>query len=134
MTHPLLEDHQELWLCLALTVLKFVKSDTKTPSVTAQLLARKDLLLNSAEELMRKRAALEIKGKDATPEEMADFLAQAEFLSSVQAGFHGNRADVARALNALKSTARVSDRIAGISSVIADANKERTRSMAVRNV
>lgn len=104
----------------AKTVLKFVQGDPKTPSVTAQNLAKKELTLLSAEELMRKRTALLIKGPDATMEDLLDFLAQGEHLSKVHAGFLGYRADVARANNALKSTKtgmeRVTDMVEAVNS------------------
>jgi hypothetical protein len=82
----------------------------KGPSATAQLLARKELALGFAEDLMRSRAALKAKGGQATPEEIAAFLAQVERVSNVQSSFLGHRADTARALNALKSTKRIAER------------------------
>ena len=92
------------------TVTKFLSGAKADPSTTAQLLARKELAVGFTEDLMRTRAALAAKGDAATPEEMATFLAQVERVSTVQAGFLGQRADVGRALNALKSTTREADR------------------------
>jgi hypothetical protein len=82
----------------------------KGPSATAQLLARKELALGFMEDLMRSRAALKAKGDEATPEDIAAFLAQVERVSNVQSSFLGHRADTARALNALKSTKRIAER------------------------
>lgn len=92
------------------TVTAFLKGEQAGPSATAQLLARKELTLGFTEDLMRSRAALQAKGDQATPEDVAGFLAQVERVSNVQAGFLGQRADVARALNALKSTKRDAER------------------------
>lgn len=96
------------------TVTKFLEGADATPSTTAQLLARKELALGFAEDLMRSRAALAAKGDQATPEDLANFLAQVERVSNVQAAFLGQRADVARALNSLKSTKREADRAQAI--------------------
>jgi len=92
------------------TVTSFLKGEKAGPSTTAQLLARKELTLGFTEDLMRSRAALMAKGDQATPEDLAGFLAQVERVSNVQAEFLGQRADVARALNALKSTKREAER------------------------
>jgi hypothetical protein len=92
------------------TVSKFLKGEKAGPSTTAQLLARKELTLGFTEDLMRSRAALVAKGDAATPEELATFLSHVERVSNVQASFLGQRADIARALNALKSTKRDADR------------------------
>lgn len=92
------------------TVTKFLEGAPAGPSTTAQLLARKELTLGFTEDLMRARAGLMAKGEQATPEDLASFLAQVERVSTVHAGFLGQRADVARALNALKSTKREADR------------------------
>lgn len=88
----------------------FLEGQTVGPSTTAQLLARKELTLGFTEDLMRSRAALMTKGDKATPEELAAFLAQVERVSNVHAAFLGQRADVGRALNALKSTQRQADK------------------------
>jgi len=92
------------------TVSAFLEGGTPSPSTTAQLLARKELTLGFTEDLMRSRAALVAKGDAATPEELASFLSQVERVSNVGATFLGQRTDVARALNALKSTKREADR------------------------
>jgi len=92
------------------TVTKFLEGNPATPSTTAQLLARKELTLGFTEDLMRSRAALVAKGDAATPEELASFLSQVERTSNVASTFLGQRTDVARALNALKSTKREADR------------------------
>ncbi len=92
------------------TVSKFLEGGQASPSTTAQLLARKELTLGFTEDLMRTRAALMAKGDAATPEDLASFLAQVERVSNVGATFLGQRTDVARALNALKSTKREADR------------------------
>jgi len=92
------------------TVSSFLKGEQPGPSTTAKLLARKELTVGFTEDLMRARAELVMKGDKATPEELAGFLAQVERVSNVQAGFLGQRADIARALNALKSTKREADR------------------------
>jgi hypothetical protein len=92
------------------TVTSFLKGEKAGPSTTAQLLARKELTLGFTEDLMRSRAGLLAKGDQATTEDVAGFLAQVERVSNVQAGFLGQRADVARALNALKSTKRDAER------------------------
>lgn len=96
------------------TVSAFLKGETAGPSTTAQLLARKELTLGFTEDLMRSRAGLVAKGDAATPEELATFLAKVERVSNVQAAFLGQRADVGRALNALKSTKREADRAQAI--------------------
>jgi hypothetical protein len=88
------------------TVTSFLKGQSPGPSITAQVLARKELALRFTEDLMRGRAALMAKGEQATPEDLASFLAQVERVSTVRAGFLGQRADLARAFNALKSTQR----------------------------
>ncbi len=92
------------------TVMKFVEGDRNGPSITAQLLARKELSVGFTEDLMRSRAALLSKGDAATPEELATFLSQVERVSNVASSFLGQRTDVARALNALKSSKREADR------------------------
>jgi hypothetical protein len=91
-------------------VMAFLEGAEAGPSTTAQLLARKELALGFTEDLMRSRAALMAKGEQATPEELAGFLAQVERVSNVHASFLGQRADVGRALNALKSTQRQAER------------------------
>lgn len=96
------------------TVSAFLKGEQAGPSTTAQLLARKELTLGFTEDLMRSRAALVAKGDAATPEDLATFLAKVERVSNVQAAFLGQRADVGRALNALKSTKREADRAQAI--------------------
>ncbi len=92
------------------TVTSFLKGEKAGPSTTAQLLARKELTLGFTEDLMRSRAGLMAKGDKATPDDLAAFLGQVERVSNVQAAFLGQRADVARALNALKSTKRDAER------------------------
>lgn len=96
------------------TVTAFLKGEQAGPSTTAQLLARKELTIGFTEDLMRSRAALVAKGDAATPEDLATFLAKVERVSNVQAAFLGQRADVGRALNALKSTKREADRAQAI--------------------
>lgn len=96
------------------TVSAFLKGEQAGPSTTAQLLARKELTIGFTEDLMRSRAALVAKGDAATPEDLANFLAKVERVSNVQAAFLGQRADVGRALNALKSTKREADRAQAI--------------------
>ena len=92
------------------SAMAFLEGQQPGPSTTAQLLARKELAVGFTEDLMRSRAALVAKGDAATPEELASFLSHVERVSNVQATFLGQRADVARALNALKSTKREADR------------------------
>lgn len=92
------------------TVTKFLKGETPGPSTTAQILARKELVLTATEDLMRARAGLLAKGDAATPEDLAGFMARVEQVATIQAGFLGQRADVGRALNALKSTQRQAER------------------------
>ena len=92
------------------TVTAFLKGEKASSSTTAQLLARKELALGFTEDLMRSRVALAAKGDAATPEELTSFLSQVERVANVQSAFLGQRADVARALNALKSTKREADR------------------------
>lgn len=92
------------------TVTKFLKGETPGPSTTAQILARKELVLTATEDLMRARAGLLAKGEAATPEDLAGFMARVEQVATIQAGFLGQRADVGRALNALKSTQRQAER------------------------
>jgi len=96
------------------TVMQFVTGERNGPSITAQLLARKELAVGFTEDLMRSRAALLAKGDAATPEELASFLAQVERVSNVHTGFLGQRTDVARALNSLKSTQREAERAQAI--------------------
>ena len=96
------------------TVMAFIQGKQAGPSTTAQLLARKELAVGFTEDLMRTRAGLLAKGAAATPEELASFLAQVERVSNVGASFIGQRRDVARALNALKSSAREADRAQAI--------------------
>lgn len=96
------------------TVSAFLKGEQAGPSTTAQLLARKELTIGFTEDLMRSRAALVAKGDAATPEDLATFLAKVERVSNVQAAFLGQRADVGRALNALKSTKREAERAQAI--------------------
>lgn len=88
----------------------FLSGQQAGPSTTAQLLARKELALAFTEDLMRTRATLATKGDKMTTEDLASFLAQVERTSTVQATFLGQRADVGRALNALKSTQREAER------------------------
>lgn len=92
------------------TATKFLKGETPGPSTTAQILARKELVLTATEDLMRARAGLLAKGEAATPEDLAGFMARVEQVAAIQAGFLGQRADVGRALNALKSTQRQAER------------------------
>lgn len=92
------------------TATKFLKGETPGPSTTAQILARKELVLTATEDLMRARAGLLAKGDAATPEDLAGFMARVEHVATIQAGFLGQRADVGRALNALKSTQRQAER------------------------
>lgn len=96
------------------TVMAFVKGEEPGPSVTAKLLARKELSVRAVEDLARKRAAFMAKGDTATPRDLAVILAQVETISSIQAGFIGRRADVMRAANALKSTAGLIEQTQGI--------------------
>lgn len=100
------------------TVTAFLKGQTPGPSTTAQLLARKELAVGFMEDLMRSRASLLAKGDAATPEDLATFLGQVEKVSQVQAGFLGQRADVGRALNSLKSTKREADRAQALIDVV----------------
>lgn len=102
------------------TVAAFLKGEPASPSTTARLLARKELAVGFTEDLMRSRAALLAKGDAATPEELAGFLAQVEKVSNVQAGFLGQRADLARALNALKSSRNEAVRTQAILDAIHD--------------
>lgn len=88
---------------------KFIAGEPASASTTAQLLARKELATGAAEQLMRLRASLAEKGDKATPEDIAQFLAQVERTSQIHASFLGERADVGRALNALKDTTRAAD-------------------------
>jgi hypothetical protein len=92
------------------TATKFLKGETPGPSTTAQILARKELVLTATEDLMRARAGLLAKGDAATPEDLAGFMARVEQVATIQSGFLGQRADVGRALNALKSTQRQAER------------------------
>jgi hypothetical protein len=88
----------------------FLTGQMPGPSTTAQLLARKELTLSFTEDLMRARAELATKGDSMKIEDMAAFLAKAERVSAVHAAFLGQRADVGRALNALKSTQREAEK------------------------
>lgn len=95
------------------TVAKFLEGESG-PSATAKLYARKDLTLGFVEDMMRSRAAYKAKGDAVTIEDRAAMLAQVERVSTVAAGFLGQRADTARALNILKSTKRDAEYTQGI--------------------
>lgn len=86
------------------------------PASAAELLARKELAVGAAESLVKK--AHEIKGKSASPEEMAKFLAQVEQTAMLQAQFLGARAETGRALQILKSTKRENDKLAEIQELL----------------
>lgn len=100
------------------TVTAFLKGQTPGPSTTAQILARKELAIGFTEDLMRSRAGLLAKGDAATPEDLAAFLGKVEKVSQVQQGFLGQRADVGRALNVLKSTKREAERAQALIDVV----------------
>lgn len=89
-----------------------------TPAGAAEILARKQLTIGAAEDMMRARDDLLAKGAEATPEDRLTFLASIERASLIQAEFLGARAEAGRALNILKSTAMDADRVKLIQQVI----------------
>lgn len=84
----------------------FVDRKPGTAAGAADLYARKDMALSSAENLMNARNALAEKGPNASPQEIADFMLQVETTGKMVSGFLGARAEAGRALNILKATTR----------------------------
>lgn len=86
--------------------LDFLSRTPGTAAGNAELLARKQLLVGTAEEMLRQRDALLAKGKLATPEDHLTFVASIERAAMANATFLGARAEAGRALNILKSMER----------------------------
>jgi len=76
--------------------------------LSADLYARKQLLISGAEQLMTQRQAyVEARAKnEATDQMKLDLLAQIDRVAQAQAAVRGSQAEVGRALNILKSTNR----------------------------
>lgn len=79
--------------------------------LSADIYARKQLLISGAEQLMSMRTALKeaTAGGTATPEMRLEFLAQVDRVAQAQAAVRGSQAEVGRALQILKSTNRDKD-------------------------
>jgi hypothetical protein len=89
-----------------------------TPAGAAELLARKQLVVGAAEDMMRARDDLLAKGTGASPEDHLAFLSTIERASMIQSEFLGARAEAGRALNILKATTMAADRAKQIQDVI----------------
>lgn len=77
-----------------------------TAAGSAEILARKYLMLGSAEDTARLRDALLEKGTDASEKDKIEYLASIERSAMIQAEFLGARAEIGRAMNILKNTAQ----------------------------
>jgi hypothetical protein len=89
-----------------------------TPAGAAEILARKQLTVGAAEDMMRARDELLAKGAQATLEDRLQFTASIERLAMIQSEFLGARSEAGRALNILKSTAIEAARAKQIQDVI----------------
>lgn len=89
-----------------------------TPAGAAEILARKQMALGAAEDLMRVRDEVIRKGTNATAEDTLRMLAAAERTAMIQAEFLGARAEAGRALNILKDSAVSADRAKKIQEIL----------------
>lgn len=84
----------------------------------------KKLMIGSAKESARLRDVILEKGEDATLREQVEYLASIERMRILQAEFLGERASVARAMNALKDVTEGSGEIGMMLEVIGDAGRQ----------
>jgi hypothetical protein len=89
-----------------------------TAAAAAELLARKQMAVGAAEDLMRVRDEVLAKGSEATSEDTLRLLAAAERTAMIQSEFLGARAEAGRALNILKDTARDAERVKQIQEIL----------------
>lgn len=89
-----------------------------TPAGAAELLARKQLTIGAAEDMMRARDNLLNKGLESTMQDRFDFLASIERAAMIQQEFLGARAEAGRTLNILKNTKTEADRAKQVLDVI----------------
>jgi hypothetical protein len=73
---------------------------------SAEVLARKQLAVGAAEELVRQGKQLSQLGEAATPEQVTGFLSMVERSSMILSDFLGARAEAGRTLNVLKNTTK----------------------------
>lgn len=85
---------------------EFLARTPGTPAGNAEILARKQLVVGAAEDMMRARDALREKGEAASPADQLAFIASIERAAMANATFLGARAEIGRALNIMKSTQR----------------------------
>lgn len=81
-----------------------------TAAGAAEILARKQLTIGAAEDMMRARDNLLNKGLEATTQDRFEFLAAIERAAMIQSEFLGARAEAGRALNILKESRVEADR------------------------
>lgn len=89
-----------------------------TPAGAAEIFARRQLAIGSAEAMMAARDELLAKGPEATPSDKLAFLAATERAAIIQAELLGARAEAGRALNILKTTAEAAKKMQMIQDVI----------------
>lgn len=89
-----------------------------TAAGAAEILARKQMVVGAAEEMMRARDALLGKGESATDADRLSFLQAVERTAMIQQEFLGARAEAGRALNILKSSSIEAERAKQVQEVI----------------
>lgn len=89
-----------------------------TAAGAAEILARKQMTIGAAEEMMRARDTLLSKGIDATATDRFQFLASIERAALIQQEFLGARAETGRALNILKNTKTEAEQAKAVLDVI----------------
>lgn len=95
-----------------------------TAAGAAEILARKQLVIGAAEDMMAARDNLLAKGLGATDADRFGFLAAIERTAMIQSEFLGARAEAGRALNIIKSTAMDAERIKLVQDVIQQYGKD----------
>jgi hypothetical protein len=95
-----------------------------TAAGAAELLARKQMLQGAATDMADKAQQLIELGTNASPEQVAAFLASVDRAAMIQAEFLGARAEAGRALNILKETKTTAQRAQQIQELISRFSKD----------